>query len=321
MLTKEEIFDVDPGFKHLENFVNRTEEFQKFQTVTKISPRERSYNFLAFYGIAGIGKSWLMYRLHFECKRRNLTVGRLKLEDDRLNDPIRIMVELVEQLGEEKFPAWIKIKREWNSISGLLNSSGENLASGSTLNVTSTKDVTFEKDVIAGNKIETHYQISGDVKTPAQQNPEEYKHALTQSFLKDLSELLQHGSVIFLIDNFDSENLASRTREWIMENLLDKPRSAKGYGVLAVITSSRELDSSIYFDVLQSDTEFEEILPLEREHIIEYMKIKKIPENIIQREIDLLFQRTQGIPKRVFEEITLFAKVLKKMTGMDAGTL
>jgi len=311
MLTKDEIFDVDPSFKHLESFVDRISECQKFTSTAELHPRERNNNFLAFYGSTGVGKSWLMHRLHFECKKRKLAVGRLKLENDRLNDPVRIMIDIVEQIGENKFETWAKVKQRWNSIFG----SEIDQSSNSTMNVANERDVNIQGDAVAGNK----YQISGDIQTPAQRNPEDYKNTLTQNFLKDLSELLQREPVVFLLDNLDNENLAPRTREWILENLLDKPRTAKGYGVLAAITSNQELNSSIYFDILESDTENDEILPLEREHVIEYMRVRKIPEYIIEKEIDAFVQRTQGVPKKVFEEITLILKAIKRLTSPSTG--
>jgi hypothetical protein len=49
-LTKDEIFDVDPSFKHLESFVDRISECQKFTSTAELPPRERNNNFLAFYG-------------------------------------------------------------------------------------------------------------------------------------------------------------------------------------------------------------------------------------------------------------------------------
>ena len=47
MLARDEIFDIDPSSKHLENFVNRISECQKFTDTAKLSHRERN-NFLGF---------------------------------------------------------------------------------------------------------------------------------------------------------------------------------------------------------------------------------------------------------------------------------
>ena len=311
MLKKDEIYEIDPTLVHLECFVNRIDECRKFTSTAESHPKERN-NFLVFYGSTGIGKSWLMYRLLFECKKRRLTVVRLRLEDDRINDSVRMMAEIIEQIGKDKFESWVKVQQRWNSIS--LGTEFD-IATSSTINVANERDVTIQGDAVAGNK----YLISGDIKTSAQKNPEDYKSALTQNFLKSLSELLQREPVIFLLDNLDSENLASQTREWILENLLDKPRAAKGYGVLAVITSKKELDSSFYFDTLQYDTASEEIFPLERDHIVEYMRVRKIPESIIERDIDTLVQKTQGIPQKVVEEISLKLSALKTMSKSSTG--
>ena len=50
MLARDEIFDIDPSSKHLENFVNRISECQKFTDTAKLSHRERN-NFLGFQGV------------------------------------------------------------------------------------------------------------------------------------------------------------------------------------------------------------------------------------------------------------------------------
>jgi hypothetical protein len=316
MLTRQEIYDVDPQFRHLADFVDRTLELDKFQEVAGIPPRERPCSFLAFYGSKGMGKSWLIYRIDFECKRRNVAVARLDLDNDRFSDAARIMQAVVTQLGNENFPDWTGVKREWETeiptgIAADLRGDADT-PSSSSLNVTGARDVKFEKDAVAGNKFEIHQYYSGERKTSAQQNPDEYKYALTESFLRDLGDMLQQKPVVFLLDNFDSECITNQTRKWIMENLLDRPRSARGQGVLVVLTASRELDSEIYLDVLQADTEFDEIHPFGREHIIEYLKAQyvklKDASEIKVDEIETIVRDTQGIPKRVFEEIALYLR-------------
>ena len=119
MLTRYEIYDVDPRFNHLTNFVDRVDECQRFLSITETHPRERSHNFLSFFGATGIGKTLLMDRIQFECKKHKLLVGRLRLENDQLSDPISMMTHLVNELGEEKFETWGKARRLWNSVFGL----------------------------------------------------------------------------------------------------------------------------------------------------------------------------------------------------------
>lgn len=308
MLTWDEIYDVDPSFRHLENFVDRLPECQKFTETATLSPRDRSKSFLGFYGSRGVGKSALMDRLHFECKRRQLLAAHLNFEDERLNDPVRIMTEIIAEFGEENFDTWLKKRQLWNSIFGL----EEGTQSQTSLGISSRRDVNIGGDVFGGHK----YQASGDVKTPAQRDPEEYKRVLTEIFSKDLSTLLQQQPVVILLDNLDCEKFPAQTRDWVMENLLDKPRRAKGHGVLAVMTSMQELDEldlSIYSDRLQYDTDTDEILPLERDHIREYMRARKIPDFIVEQELEAFMEKTQGIPKQVIQEITPILKALKEI--------
>lgn len=294
MLPESELRSAPRRFKHLGKFVDRISEYQKFDNLVKDAVDARDKFILAFYGPLGIGKSMLLQRLEFECRRRNIANARIVLDQGGdINTPAEIMRQIANQLGKNEFAKWFEIEQFWLSLPDInVQSQPE-----SSINIIGDH-VEIHGDIVGGNKI----KIS-NITTRATLNPQGAQNALTETFLQMLSKFSLNKAVVIILDGFDSEEFSQSTRKWLSDNLLDKTRDLEGFGVLPVVALFGEPkfpDPKSPDPSLIDDTYGYELKPLSREHILEYFRIREIPGEIISDVAETCFDQTEGIPSRVF---------------------
>lgn len=305
MLTMNEILSVSESFIHLEEFVDRTVETNQFQMLVdkRYEDRDAHKRIIAFYGQTGIGKTMLLDRIEFECVRMEVPYSRINFEVGTYNNAIEILRELVRELGPTAFKSWTQLEQYW--FSSELNTAELNMNikvdgggggynfQGANLNVDGSM---VSGDMVAGSKVEIRNNTI-NVSTRAALDPLGAQTALTESFVKALGEFVQERPAVILFEGLDHEYCSPKTRVWV-DGLLDRIRVLKGFGVLPVAT---------YFNApnfearLRSVTFRAELKPLEQEHIVEYFRTRRIPENIILEAARICFEETQGIPARVYE--------------------
>lgn len=298
MLTIKDIQNISDSFIHLEEFVDRTVETNQFQMLVdkRYEERDAHKRIVAFYGQAGIGKTMLLDRLEFECVRKKVAYSRINFEAGIYNNTIEILRELVQELGSESFNSWTQLDRFWFSSELDIPELNINVR-GQEAGVSVTSDnVNVSGDLVAGSKVEIKNNTI-NISTRAALDPLGAQNALTESFIKVLGEFVEKQPAVLLFEGLDHEYCSAKTRTWI-DYLLDKIRVLKGFGVLPVVTyfNAPNLEAK-----LRSVTFRVELKPLAQEHIIEYFRARRIPENIILEAARSCIEETQGIPARVYE--------------------
>ena len=300
MLTLKDIQNISDSFIHLEEFVDRTAETNQFQTLVdkRYEERDAHKRIVAFYGQAGIGKTMLLDRLEFECVRKKVAYSRINFETGTYNNTIEILRELVQELGSESFNSWTQLDRFWFSSEldiPELNINVRAQEAGFNVNANDVS-ISASGDMVAGSKVEIKNNTI-NISTRAALDPLGAQNALTESFIKVLGEFVEKQPAVLLFEGLDHEYCSAKTRNWI-DNLLDKIRVLKGFGVLPIVTyfNAPNLEAK-----LRSVTFRVELKPLAQEHVIEYFRARRIPENIIVEAAKSCIEETQGIPARVYE--------------------
>lgn len=299
MIPDSQLQSIHGDFAHLKKFVDRVDEYQKFESLVERPVDERDKSMLAFFGNPGMGKSMLLHRLQFECKKRNIANALIPL-DQNGNDPTEIMRSLVNQLcqeGFEKEPSegsksvfkeWIALEKFWSDTADIGGSSQPG-----SINITA-EHAEIHGDAISGTKI-VNSQIYVTGTTRAAQNPQHAQNALTETFLQVLGEFIKSRPVILMFDALDYEELSESVRKWLIYNLINKTRGLGGRGVLTVVAT---LDRP-NFDKdpgLQEQTARLRLNPLGRENIVEYFLKREISPEKIASLIDSCLAETNGIP-------------------------
>jgi tetratricopeptide (TPR) repeat protein len=300
MLTMNDIQNISDSFIHLEEFVDRIVETNQFQALVdkRYEERDAHKRIVVFYGQAGIGKTMLLDRLEFECMRKKVAYSRINFETGIYNNTIEILREIVQKLGVEAFNSWTQLDRQWFSSELDIPELNINVRSQEAgFNVTA-KDVNISAsgDMVAGSKVEIKNNTI-NISTRAALDPLGAQNALTESFIKVLGEFVEKQPAVFFFEGLDHDYCSVKTRTWI-DSLLDKIRVLKGFGVLPIVTYFNSPNQEAK---LRSVTFKVELKPLAQEHVIEYFRARRIPENIIVQAARSCIEETQGIPARVYE--------------------
>ncbi|HEY3313469.1 MAG TPA: tetratricopeptide repeat protein [Anaerolineales bacterium] len=295
-------------FIHLTDFIFRIEEYRRFtkQLANKVDQRQK--RIVAFYGTEGMGKTWLLDRIEFECVKYGIPCARVNFEKGSNNDVIEILRELAGELGEKEFDEWFELDKKWHSEAPVnLEFKTSEPPAAASANI-SVEHGSIEGGVVVGTQIKDN-KFTITTATLEANDPKGARIALTDKFISDLEDFVTERPAVLLFEGIDHEMCYPETRAWVIDTLLNRVRELQGYGILSVVTFLKKptLESS-----LERETDGLELKKLQIPQIADYFRMRGIPETFVQKEAELCFKRTGGKPASVFIQTENLIEKLKK---------
>ena len=274
--------------KDIEKFVDRDSEFNSFCNLFVES--EKPVMFL--WGGTGVGKSSLVQRMEYECKRKEIPRSVLVWGDMRNYDYISIMRRIRNDLGQESFYEFTD-QLNYFTVNGYkrkieVDVKGTiNVATGLQVTNSSVGDIVGIKvEIIDNNSTEPR----SDIAVPKQ----EQMIRLTEKFVKNLAEATKDNVTFIFFDSI--ERMTEETRNWLCCEFLSVIINGD-LSNLRLILSGRDT-LSFGWDFKRCIKEHE-LRPLAETDILEYLLRRGVDENDCDKLAGVIYLATQGNPRDI----------------------
>ena len=267
---------------YLQDFVDREEELEIFRQMLR---GERPQRVLDICAGGGTGKSYLLRHMREVCREKGVPCGLAAFGGEWQPDPVKLMRELAERLGETLFPGFCGEEKRCRpapegegdaaSLRKQLEAHRRHLAvleeQKATLGVHAPPHVVtgIEHEQAEIAKLEAQLAAVEGRRT---EDREQLLRVLSQAFYDDLLSLAGERPVVFLLDAY--EHTPGETADWIQKWLLQGSiREQETH--LIVVLAGRPAGSRPCFEpwgswwriVVRRDR----LSPLRYEHVHQYL--------------------------------------------------
>ena len=246
--------------RRIAEFVDRRSEMQRFRDLLETDEKP----IMLVSGSGGMGKSSLLARMIHECAVRTIPMAEVVWTGDNCPDYLAIMRKCRDDLGVSYFSAFTDLVNYYTHPHYELKIGGNiQVGAGAVL-----RDATVEQ--MAGVIIRDSMIMvpRADMEVPES----ERRLRLTERFVESLNSVAGERVVIFL----DAvEKMAEPTQRWFWESFVGTIRSGCLPRVRIVVSGKNPptLDR-----MTRGFVEEAELPPLGFEHIVEYLKLRGVPE-------------------------------------------
>ena len=268
----------------LQDFVDREEELEIFLQMLSAERQERVLDICAG---GGTGKSYLLRRLRQECGAQDVPCALVEFASIWQPDPIKLMRELAERLGEVHFPTFCQ---QAERCRGALAHGGDATSLRKQLqthhrNLTGLEEqrtqhgIDVPVHIIQGIKHERAEIAKLEAQLRAAEGwlageQEQLLRALSRAFCDNLLALATDRPAVLLLDGY--EHTPGETTDWIQEWLLQKCILEQTTRLIVVL-AGRPAGARPCFEPWttwwQVVVRLEQLSPLQYEHVRVYYEI------------------------------------------------
>jgi hypothetical protein len=257
------------------DFVDRERELRRFQAMFDSSDRP----VLMVRGPSGQGKTSLRARMSDECRRRALPVAHVEWANRPL-DPMTIMRLIRSAFGEARFPPRPPVTKE--RPPGALSVS---VADGARLEDSIV-------DVMAGIYLKDSHLAIGRSDS-AHERGEELAMA-SGVFFAELAAVFADQPAVVFLDGL--ERATPETRAWVVGELIHATAARRLAAVRVVLFGRDTLELE---RVVRQRIDEMELAPLERTHVVEYLRRRGLETTDAPLVAEVLVNATAGVPLQI----------------------
>jgi len=268
-------------------FVDREKQTQGF---LKMLSRETEKAIMAIEAPADMGKTWTIQRMRHECSLQQSPNVHFDFRDRRPWDYLSIARQTRDQMGATHF----------NLLTETINNStGVNIQLSSGAGASGDVDVDLDGGS-GGLEVGGDVQVAGRdaitvkdnffyVQADSETTRRAIEGRITDAFFTCLGDLAQEKPLVFFFDSY--EEATEQADRWIQSQLLARIRDGQLANVVIVLAGRElpELSRSSWRHCLASTG----LQPFEREHIIEYIREKRM---LMALDVDTIFKTSGGHP-------------------------
>jgi hypothetical protein len=267
-------------------FVDREKQTQGF---LKMLSRETEKAIMAIEAPAEMGKTWTLQRMRHECSLQQSPNAHFDFRDRRPWDYLSIARQTRDQMGAAHFNLLTETINESTGVSiQLTTGAGDGgVDLGVATEGSEIRDSQVQVGDVAGRDIvkDNFFYVQADSETTRRA----IEARITDAFFTCLSDLAQEKPLAFFFDSY--EEVTEEAGRWIQSQLLARIRDGQLADVIIVLAGRElpELSRSSWRHCLASTG----LQPFEREHIIEYIRDKRM---LTALDVDTIFKTSGGHP-------------------------
>lgn len=279
--------------RRLAEFVDRTTDMERFGDVLGTHDKP----VMAVWADGGMGKSSLMARMIHECSLRQLRKVEIAYSKRTKPGYLDVMRKCRDDLGAPRFSAFTELVnyytvQEYKLTIGIDGNVivGNNMTIGAGGQVGNITGVVVN---VSEDLVRDQMRAQG-ARTDLNVSSEEQTRRLTDSFLQHLKVVASDGLIVVFIDG--AENMLAETEEWLWESLIRGIGDRGITNVRFVILGRKKPEVDRYKKEL---IVFNELKPLEKPDVIEYLRKRGIPDEDLDATAKTLMAAHKGLPLNI----------------------
>ncbi len=285
----------------LVEFVDRQEILLAFQRLLAGTPDAR--RIILLHGASGIGKSSLLRRMQFQCRQERIPHALLELADARAVEDIKIMRDVRDSLGEEKFTPFTDLLNHYTKEGYALKLQVEVLKrddqpAGGVVVQGQVEGVVAGRDVI---EIRDNYLSAP--RRDIEIDPRSMQDALTDRFMETLISLCSRQRVVCLFDDID--RLDQPTAYWFWHDFLEPLVNQTNFLAVLTATTAPPIERWVYTAI---DSAALSNLP--ERHVAEYLERRGVPQTHREGVMGYIMSEIGGYghPKEMERMVDIYLK-------------